>query len=1233
LAEAGSLDLENQRVISWIKEEWEETKARKRAEIEASLEQGVIHDPVSIAISVAISVALAAASYTISAALAPKPPRRRLGELSGTLQLQNSEQGIMIPEIYGKGPAISLVAGSNPTYQNLTNTTGGANGSITKTSGTANTYNAGATHNTSFTATQDAFIQVIPSTGWATCGFYTTASPTGSTVHSGCLFGLSWGPDGSLLSVVNDVGEKVSVWSNTDVLRIEYREGRFRLYKNSAELLVTTAVSATFPLYMGLTMYSSGAGISNGKVQISSIGDAPNQGRGGIKVPAIIVWSSGIRKVITTSQVPTQGGKGFGGHSQTVDNVSYNIDLGLLFARGPLDLIREYGNADILIDQFTQSANPSGVHDSGVGADDDYDPLEPPDPTLNYRDSFDRVDGDIAVDGDGVGTGTVQGGSSGFAIYPGNDDQQPDPTIESDVDAKYGTGSTPAYKNHALVVHNTLDMSRWGGTVPNITAVWEHQTLDTWGEIFASMCERVGVLTANGDYDFTDLDIACRGLLVSGRPYAPAEIIGSPDIQLAGNFFVTEVEGQLVGFPEGDEPSITIPDTEIGWLEGDGDLPDVLPEIDSILVAEKDLARDVHVKSLDPDNDWDANTQSAMRQITDGSTVELVEINIAQLSDERRATAQRKLYRDYVAGTVHRFTLPWKYLYLHPGYKVTVTRAEGFTHVLRLSSIEGGIGLLTCEGFALEPEIFDQPANGVFPPGYIPPQPIPAMIIATVLDIPQFRDADQDRIGWYAGGTPRTAVGQTFAGWTLQSQRNSVWSLRGSSNLPATIGKVVSSTALAVDSDTLDSVGKITVDLYGTTATLSSVSEDAMRDGENRAIVDQSIFGFTTATQLTDYANRWELTGLLSGLTETEELWNAPDLTDTRFVLLDNAIKFIDAGLDELRDSLTFRSVAVGQSLGDAASFNFAWLGGNLRPRKVTNISVAFDASNDALIKFVGRPRSSEIPAQYVVEIWRSHDRTNPSADLMRSLPVTEGTTHACLLDSTGDTTYDADADVVNIISSHADKNNLSSGVGAATAQTIEDLQATFTRYDFTFRVDTDGLTSTGTLATAGLDHDDVFDTLARSMVTADCPVFIEWSSPDAANIEEKIYNYGVQVGSTRTFAWDSDGQTTRYTILLAGTEYRIYSDYQPGRGDVPLVIIPAQSGGFPFPLRLKMFLVQASIGPFLIDNIVAGGDLFPTTIYSSSQQIEDFGVNQSVLFLRIYQKARYEGIGNPVDI
>lgn len=973
-------------MIEDLKQEYLERVAKKREELEHAVDDGLVADPFSATflVSLAVSAAISTASYLVSRAFAPKPPRLEQGKLSGSLQLQNSEQGIFIPEIYGAGPSASLVAGANPTYQNLANVTGGANGSITKTSGGTN-WNAGASHNVALTSGDEAFFQFTLGTGYATAGFTLDSSPTSG--NADFLFAIQWNPDSSITIKYNSTQllGNVTHWSVGDVFRLELRGGRFRLYKGSAEIFPQGMIvpSPSYPLYMGIAMQIVGAGISAAKVQINSIGDSPNAGRGGVKVPAIITWTSGIRKTVTTTQQPTGGGKG-GRPSQTVENTVYDIDLAVMYAnRGPYNLIREYANADILIDQFTQSANPTGVYDPTVGPDPDYSPTSPPDPSLNYLTPIQRVDAAIAVDGDGVGTGSIQGGSSSFAVYPGNDDQQPDPIIEADIDGKYGAGSTPAYKNRFYIRRSQYNLSRWGGIVPNHQAVLEHQTLVTLDDIYGSFCDRVGVL----DHDLSGLStIQSRGLLIAGRPFAPAEVMDSPEIKLAYNYFVTEAEGEIVGYVEGAEPSVTIPDTEIGWLDGDEDLPDIAPEVESILVSEISLPREVHVKSIDPDQDWDLNTALASRQITDGETVELLEVQICQLSDERRATAQRALYQRYVAGTAHKFTLSWKYLYLFAGYKIIVTRAEGFTHAMRLTSISGGVGVLDCEGIALEPETFNQPANGVFPPGYIPPQPIPAMIVMTMLDIPLFREADEGKLGYYAGGTPRTGVNQTFHGWTLHSQRNSVWSLRASSNLPATIGAVVSATALSNDPTVFDNVGTITVDLYGSNMTLSSVTEADVLAGMNLAVVQNFLLGFKTATQVAGFPNRWTLSGLLNGLHGTSHLV-AGVLTGARFALLDNAVVFVPTTIDELNLLLTYRGVANGQSLGDAASFDFAWAGNLLLPPRLPSSFIGnFDTiTGDLLMEWSG----TSYPANPDQESYDLEIRNNANTATLRSLVVT----------------------------------------------------------------------------------------------------------------------------------------------------------------------------------------------------------------------------------------------------
>lgn len=951
-------------MIEEFKEAYRETLARKRAEFEAALERGDIADPITgtiltiatlkaIAISAAVSTVVAAASYGLSRAFAPKPPRQQFGKMTGSLQIQNSEQGIMIPEIYGAGPDVTIVAGSNPTYQNLTNTTAGAGGAITKTSGADNDYNAGASHNVAVSS-GDAFLQVTRGTGHAAAGFFDTASPTGSGgLGIGCIFGVAWSPDGTLYGVIDGIGIVVGSASVAgDVFRIEYRSGRFHLYKGSAELdMNRPQPTPSFPIYLGVIMYSTGAGVSAAKVQIGSIGDAPNAGRGGVKVPAIIVWTSGIRKNVSVTQTPVRGGKGGGSRTQTTENFSYDIDLRLNFAKGPLRLLREYANADVNLDQYAQSAIPSGVYDPTVPADAPYDPNAPPDPQTDYP-TRNRVDGEIEYDVNNTGTGTVQGGGSLFAIYEGNATQEPDPTEEADIDAKYGAGSTTAYHNQFGITHKQFDLSRTSGIVPNFTAALEHTTLKTLDDIYGSLCERVGVNAANDDYDFSGLSaIASRGMLIAGRLFQPAEVIGSPEMELAYSYFVTEVEGQLVGFAEGDEPEIEIDDTEIGWLDGESDVPDIIPELESILASEILLPREVIVKSIDPDKEWDSNTASARRQVTDGVATELLEIQIAQLTDERRATAQRGLYRAHVGGTAHKFTLPWTYLYAHAGTKLIINRAEGFTHTLRITSITGGIGVLDCEGIALEPEVFNQPATGPIGIPSTPSQMIPAMTVMSLLDTPLLRDGDvtnNDGVGWYVVGTPRTGFNQSWHGFNLLMHKNNEWQFKAESRLPGTVGTVVSVTSLSTNPDVIDTVGEIVVDLYGTTQTLSSVAEADIQN--NLGLFGTMLANFADATQVANFPNRWTLSTLLNGQKDTEHL--IADLAaGDRFVLINEAVKFVPMDAEDLDTEFDYKAVTVGQSQDDAATIPAVWTGDTTRPRHPRSFTGAFDEGTENLLQ------------------------------------------------------------------------------------------------------------------------------------------------------------------------------------------------------------------------------------------------------------------------------------------
>lgn len=941
---------------------------------------------------------------------------------------------------------------------------------------------------------------------------------------------------------------------------------------------------------------------------------------GGIKIPAIIVWSSGIRKNTTITQQPRRGGKGGGGGqgAGTIENFSYDIDLGMMWCRGPVNLLRLYGNADILVDQT--AANPTGLYDPTVGADAPYDPFEPPDPNTDYSIPVDRWNETMAFDGNGVGSGTIQAGSSLFAVYPGNDTQDPDPTIEADIDAQYGAGSTPAYRGHSLIVEKTFDLSRWGGIVPNQTAVFEHQDLLTLDDIFASFCERVNVLAANGDHDFTGLStIACRGMLIAGRLFSPAEVIGSPGIQVVYNYFITEPEGQIVGIIEGDEPTVTIADTEIGWMDADSDVGDILPEVDTVIASEIELARQIDIKYLQlGEGDWDPSTQSDNRQITEGVSTQVLEVQLALTADEAREAAQRKLYRDYVGGSVHKFTLPWTYLYLYPGYKITITRAEGFSHVLKLTSITGGIGILECEGVALEPAAFVQPAVGAVGPGYQPPQSIPAMTILTLLDTPLLRDGDETEnngVGFYMCGTPRTGVDQSWRGFVLYQEKNNNWTPIADSNLPGTIGRIVSATTLnTADTSVFDRTGVFVVDLYGTTAALSSITEaDVLADAtRNLALFGSMVCQFVTATQVGGFPNRWSLSTLLNGQRGTES-HITDTFTDARFVLIDQAVKFVPTQIADIDGLFDYRAPTVGQSFADAATVEFVWAGGTLECNSPVNIRGTRNADGDLFQEWTRRTRyasgmipGSDVPLGEEVEMYDVEVLTTGDV-LKRTMRVSPGGAQAAIL-------IPYDHQFVPFVSG----NNLLASGGALNP-------VAFTQQS---------LTNSGSWVEATLQltttNDTVFIILAQREELYN-------SVTGLTNYHQIRFSNTSGVATVEIYSKASDGisvllytspdypglSSARVRVAVSGSEVRYYWDYL-GPGTIPMFVTPTPAT-LPLVAQFNAIGDGAKASNIFVGNNITG----PSVIYSALQQTEDgFTPNVSTIRTRVYQISSIVGRG-----
>src|SRR5262245_48028540 len=150
-----------------------------------------------------------------------------------------------------------------------------------------------------------------------------------------------------------------------------------------------------------------GQRITDLKVQSSAYGQAIPIVYGSVRIAGNLIWASEMRETRIEEDVSQKGGP-----SATQISYSYDIDVAIALCEGPIvDIERIFANGVLIFDKRA-GVDPATVFASGLWA-----------------------------------TGTY--------LYPGNDTQLPDPTIEAAV----GVGNAQAYRGTAYIVITGLQLN------------------------------------------------------------------------------------------------------------------------------------------------------------------------------------------------------------------------------------------------------------------------------------------------------------------------------------------------------------------------------------------------------------------------------------------------------------------------------------------------------------------------------------------------------------------------------------------------------------------------------------------------------------------------------------------------------------------------------------------------------------------------------------------------------
>ena len=429
---------------------------------------------------------------------------------------------------------------------------------------------------------------------------------------------------------------------------------------------------------------------------------------------------------------------------------------------------------------------------------------------------------------------------TGFRLHDGSEGQPVDPLIAS----AEGVGMTPAYRGLAYAVFEDFQLGDYGNRIPALS----FEVIADEGDVSVG-----AILSALGGPGI----VADSPALLQGFAATGDSARGVAET-LAGLFpFAARDDGAVLRLETApalhDGPSAT----DLGAASGEQTVPRVARERRS----EASVPAILSVAHYEPGRDY----QQGLQRVRDGGggRRELrIDMPVTLDAGRVKGHAMSALHRLRVERSTAKIRLPWRYMDLMPGQRITIPgdatdwRVSGVT----LDRMVIGADLVQ-RAIVSAPALASDPGRNL-----AQPDRAHGPTVFHLLDLPQLDDM--------VATAPRVAVAAAglLPGWRsatlLASLDDGVsWQEAGSTAAAAVIG--TAETELGPASALLvDEAGTLDVALLNEAMRLQSASPDALLAGANAALVGDELIQFRTAMPLGN--NRYRLSGLLRGRRGTE---------------------------------------------------------------------------------------------------------------------------------------------------------------------------------------------------------------------------------------------------------------------------------------------------------------------------------------------------------------------------
>ncbi len=486
---------------------------------------------------------------------------------------------------------------------------------------------------------------------------------------------------------------------------------------------------------------------------------------------------------------------------------------------------------------------------------------------------------------------------------------------------------------------------------PDLTSVWNDGSVWKTGHWLqgklgtSNLAAIVKDLAIRSGLQATDIEVSQISEMLDGYVINHQQTIREAIEILRKAYFFDTVESDniLRCIPRGGDVEISIDEVDI--IPANSELCKITR------TQEIELPKHINVVYLNRLTNYQTCTQYSQREITSSREVDTLDFPLVLSDQIAKNIADITLFSDWTGRTHYNFDIPIKYAQLDPADVITLV-ISGVAHRMRVTSTYIGSGIVRVAAVAEDISIYDfynaaGGSNNILLNENIA---IPQTKLE-LLDLPLFPSDDNDKAVLRLAGTG-LASGWGGAVVYRSDDNGANYARFASLENPAVIG--TASTILAsAASCVFDEKNSVTVILLGTSQ-LQSVTELAVLNGANAALLGDEIIQFKTATLVSE--GKYTLSGLLRGRLGTQ--WAITShVAGERFVLLDGALDKQVIASNIIGLSRQYKAVSVGNSLASASAQNFTYNGVALKPYNPVQITGTRDISGNLTINWVRRTR------------------------------------------------------------------------------------------------------------------------------------------------------------------------------------------------------------------------------------------------------------------------------------